>query len=97
MSQSSDARHDTLDARRGTRFVAVATGPRYVPAAATARGADTVDVDFAAAMVEQATRLNPKPIFNIGSAGSMEKSLTFVMTAVGEKKLGHSHLKTPVR
>jgi hypothetical protein len=53
--------------------------------------------DFAAAMVEQATRLNPEPIFNIDSAGSMEKSLTVVMTAVGEKKLGHSHLKTPVR
>jgi nucleoside phosphorylase len=45
-------------------------------------------------MVEQATRLNPKPIFNIGSAGSMEKSLTVVMTGWREKTWTQSSKNT---
>jgi hypothetical protein len=48
-------------------------------------------------MVEQATRLDPKPIFNPANAGRMETSLMIVMTAAGEKKLGHSRLKAPMR
>ncbi|WP_079499304.1 hypothetical protein [Paraburkholderia hospita] len=50
--------------------------------------------DFAAAMVEQATRLNPEPIFNIDSAGSMEKSLTVVMTGWREKTWTQSSKNT---
>lgn len=67
-TQSSGALLDALEVGPGTRFLDVASGPGYVAAAAAARGADAVGVDFAAAMVEQATRLNPGLTFKVGSA-----------------------------
>ena len=67
-TQSSGALLDALEVGPGTRFLDVASGPGYIAAAAAARGADAVGVDFAAAMVEQATRLNPGLTFKVGSA-----------------------------
>lgn len=59
---------DVLGVERETRFLDVASGPGYLAAAAAARGADAVGVDFAAAMVEEATHLNPGLTFRVGSA-----------------------------
>jgi ubiquinone/menaquinone biosynthesis C-methylase UbiE len=67
-TQSNDALLDALEVGPGTRFLDVATGPGYVAAAAAARGAEAVGVDFAAAMVDQARRLCPGLTFRVGSA-----------------------------
>ena len=45
--------------RNGSRVLDVATGPGYVAAAAAARGADVVGVDFSAAMLAMARRKHP--------------------------------------
>jgi len=66
--QSGGALLDTLEVERGTRFLDVATGPGYVTAAVAARVADAAGVDLAAASVEQATPLNSKLTFKVGSA-----------------------------
>jgi ubiquinone/menaquinone biosynthesis C-methylase UbiE len=66
--QSNSALLDTLDVRPGVRFLDVASGPGYLAAAAARRGADVVGVDFAEAMVEQASRTYPALPFRIGSA-----------------------------
>jgi SAM-dependent methyltransferase len=67
-TQSNGAMLDALDIRPGCRFLDVASGPGYLAAAAAARGADVTGIDFAAAMVEQATSLYPALTFRIGSA-----------------------------
>ncbi|WP_321574655.1 class I SAM-dependent methyltransferase [Paraburkholderia franconis] len=67
-TQSNDALLDILEVGPDTRFLDIATGPGYVAAAAFARGADAVGVDIAAAMVEQASRLNPWLTFKVGNA-----------------------------
>ena len=59
---------DSVLARKGTRLLDVATGPGYVAAAAAARGADTVGLDFAAAMVAEARRNYSKITFKEGDA-----------------------------
>jgi len=57
---------DSVLAKKGTRLLDVATGPGYVAAAAAARGADTVGLDFAAAMVAEARRNYSKITFKEG-------------------------------
>jgi len=59
---------DSVLAKKGTRLLDVATGPGYVAAAAAARGADTVGLDFAAAMVAEARRNYSKITFKEGDA-----------------------------
>jgi ubiquinone/menaquinone biosynthesis C-methylase UbiE len=59
---------DSVLAKKGTRLLDVATGPGYVAAAAAARGADTVGLDFAAAMVAEARRNYSKITFTEGDA-----------------------------
>jgi SAM-dependent methyltransferase len=50
------------------RLLDVASGPGYVAAAAAARGAEVIGVDFAQAMVEEARRLHPGIPFRTGDA-----------------------------
>jgi ubiquinone/menaquinone biosynthesis C-methylase UbiE len=59
---------DAVGAAPGMRVLDVASGPGYGAAAAAARGARAVGVDFAAAMVEQARRLHPGIEFHEGDA-----------------------------
>ena len=56
-TQANDALRAALAIRKRIRFLDVASGPGYL--AAAAREANVLGIDFAAAMVELATRLNP--------------------------------------
>jgi SAM-dependent methyltransferase len=59
---------DAVDLRRGIRLLDIATGPGYVAAAAAARGARVVGIDFSAPMVARARELNPAIEFQEGDA-----------------------------
>jgi ubiquinone/menaquinone biosynthesis C-methylase UbiE len=59
---------DAVRARRGMRLLDVASGPGYVAAAAAEQGASVVGVDFAAAMVAEASRRYPAVEFQEGDA-----------------------------
>ncbi|HTL37604.1 MAG TPA: methyltransferase domain-containing protein [Kofleriaceae bacterium] len=50
---------DAVGAGPGVRLLDIATGPGYVAAAATRRGANATGIDFAPAMVEHARQLHP--------------------------------------
>ncbi len=63
-----------LDAARvgaGTRVLDVATGPGYVAAAAAARGARVVGIDFSSAMVDDARRRYPALDVRAGDAQAL--------------------------
>jgi ubiquinone/menaquinone biosynthesis C-methylase UbiE len=59
---------DAVELRQGIRLLDIATGPGYVAAAAAARGAQVVGVDFSAPMVARARELNPAIEFQEGDA-----------------------------
>jgi SAM-dependent methyltransferase len=59
---------DAVAARSGTRLLDVASGPGYVANAASQRGASVVGIDFAAAMVAEASRRYPAVQFQEGDA-----------------------------
>ena len=59
---------DAVDLRQGSRLLDVATGPGYVAAAAAARGARVVGIDFSAPMVTHARAFNPTVEFQEGDA-----------------------------
>jgi SAM-dependent methyltransferase len=67
-TQANDALLAALAIRKRIRFLDVASGTGYLAAAASARGANVLGIDFAAAMVELATRPNPELTFKAGSA-----------------------------
>lgn len=69
--QSIDALLVALNLQPGVRLLDVATGPGYLAAAAAARGATVVGVDFATAMVEQARKLYPALAFRVGNAEAL--------------------------
>lgn len=70
-TQSIASLLDAVNARPGTRLLDVACGPGDASAAAVARGAHATGVDFAAAMVAQASRLHPAIAFRVGDAESL--------------------------
>jgi SAM-dependent methyltransferase len=57
--QSVEALLDAARVGPGTRLVDVACGPGYATAAATARGAEAIGIDFSPAQVAMAKLLNP--------------------------------------
>ncbi|CAB3751050.1 class I SAM-dependent methyltransferase [Paraburkholderia solisilvae] len=70
-TQSNGALLDALDVRAGTRFLDVATGPGYVAGLAAQRGAKAVGLDFAQAMIDEATAAFPDVEFQRGSADAL--------------------------
>ncbi len=67
-SQAIEPLLDAVTAGKGTRLLDVATGPGYVAAAASQRGASVIGVDFSAAMVADANRQYPNIQFREGDA-----------------------------
>ena len=65
-SQAIEPLLDAVTAGKGTRLLDVATGPGYVAAAASQRGASVIGVDFSAAMVADANRQYPNIQFREG-------------------------------
>src|SRR2546423_7968232 len=62
---------DAVHAAAGTRLLDVATGPGFVAAAAAARGADVVGLDFSPAMIAEARRRHSTIAFRDGDAESL--------------------------
>ena len=69
--QSVEPLLDAVAAGSGVRLLDVACGPGDATAAAARRGATATGMDFAAAMVEQAARLNPGVEFRTGDAEAL--------------------------
>jgi ubiquinone/menaquinone biosynthesis C-methylase UbiE len=69
--QSNGALLDALEVRAGTRILDVATGPGYVAGEAARRGAQAVGIDFAQAMLDEATRAYPEVSFYRASADAL--------------------------
>ena len=59
---------DAAEVRRGVEVLDVASGPGYVAAAAAARGALVIGVDFSEAMVKEARRRYPDVEYRVGDA-----------------------------
>jgi SAM-dependent methyltransferase len=62
---------DNAGAAPGTRVLDVATGPGFVAAAAAARGARVVGLDFSSAMIAAAARRYPDLTFREGDADAL--------------------------
>jgi ubiquinone/menaquinone biosynthesis C-methylase UbiE len=62
---------NAVRAGKGTRLLDVATGPGYVAAVASQRGASVIGVDFSAAMVAEASRQYPGVEFRDGDAEAL--------------------------
>jgi SAM-dependent methyltransferase len=62
---------DAVGADRGFRLLDVATGPGFIAAAAAARGAEVIGIDFSAAMVDAARRTHPGVEFREGDAEAL--------------------------
>ncbi|WP_158841426.1 class I SAM-dependent methyltransferase [Saccharothrix deserti] len=59
---------DAVGVDPGTRLLDIATGPGYVAAAASRRGARAIGLDFSAQMVDKARELFPDVNFRVGDA-----------------------------
>ncbi len=70
-SQAIEPLLNTVRAGKGTRLLDVATGPGYVAAVASQRGASVIGVDFSAAMVAEASRQYPGVEFRDGDAEAL--------------------------
>ncbi len=70
-SQAIEPLLDAVRAGKGMRLLDVATGPGYVAAAASQRGASVIGVDFSAAMVAEASRQYPGVEFRDGDAEAL--------------------------
>jgi SAM-dependent methyltransferase len=62
---------DAAHVSAGRRVLDVATGPGPIAAAAAARGADVIGLDFSAAMIAEATRRHPAIVFREGDAEAL--------------------------
>jgi len=92
---------DAVRVSAGMRVLDVACGPGYVAAAATARGATAIGIDFAAAMVAEARRIFPAISFEEGDAealGFADASFDAVVCAFGllhmadpDRAIGEAH------
>jgi SAM-dependent methyltransferase len=93
--QSAEAMLDAATVRRGTRVLDVATGAGYVAAAAAARGAHAVGLDFSGAQVELARGTYPGVDFRQGDAEELPfDAASFEAVVMG---FGINHLSRPER
>ena len=86
---------DAVNLRHGARLLDVATGPGYVAAAAAARGARALGVDFSAPMVAHASAINPAVEFQEGDAEAL--SLEDCSFDAVVMNFGMLHLARPER
>ena len=62
---------DAVDVQAGDVLLDVATGPGYIAAAASRRGAEVTGLDFSSAMIAEASALHPDIRFREGDAGNL--------------------------
>ena len=69
--QAVDPMLDATGVGPGTRLLDVACGPGFLAAAAAARGADAIGLDFSPAMIAEARRSHPSVVFREGDAEAL--------------------------
>ena len=90
-TQSIPALLDAARVKQGTRLIDVACGPGYAAAAAAARGASVLGIDFSSEMVEQARGRYPGIDFQEGDAEQLsvpDSSFDAVVLNFGMLHLG---------
>ena len=92
-TQSISALLDAAQVKQGTRLLDVACGPGYAAAAAAARGASVLGVDFSSEMVEEARGRYPGIEFQEGDAEQLSVSDSSFDAAV--LNFGMLHLGRP--
>lgn len=70
-SQAAQHLLDATNVKHGTQLLEVACGPGYCSVAAAERGAQTIGIDFARPMVEEASRRHPNLDFREGDAEAL--------------------------
>jgi len=93
--QAIDPLLAAVGAAAGVRLLDVATGPGYVAAAAAARGADVVAIDFAQAMVDHARQSHPGLDVRVGDAEALAFEPSSFDAAVAS--FGMLHFARPER
>lgn len=81
---------DEVGISDGSRVLDVGTGPGLTAAAAQARGAETIGLDFSKRMLQEARRLNPDIEFYEASADSLPFEDGWFDAVVGNFFLHHS-------
>jgi len=94
-AQSVEALLDGAQVRKRVRVLDVACGPGYVTAAAAARGAEPVGIDFSSEMIKEARQRSPELDFREGDAEQLSFS-EFGFDAV-VMNFGMLHLGRPER
>jgi ubiquinone/menaquinone biosynthesis C-methylase UbiE len=90
--QSAEAMLDAARVGKGSRVLDVATGAGYVAAAAAARGAHAVGLDFSAAQVDLARATYPGVVFEQGDAEALplaDGSFDAIVVGFGVNHLPH--------
>jgi SAM-dependent methyltransferase len=85
-AQSIEPLLDAVQLRAGETALDVATGPGYIAAAASRRGAAVIGLDFSSAMIAEASALHPGIRFREGDAGDLpfgDASFDVVVTGFG--------------
>ncbi len=92
-TQSIESLLDAAGVQNGTKVIDIATGPGYVAAAATRRGASVIGIDFSATMIAEAQRRNPDIEFREGDAEQLHLESDLFEAAV--VNFGILHLGRP--
>jgi SAM-dependent methyltransferase len=92
-AQTAGALLDAAGVSAGTRLLDIATGPGFIAAAATARGAEVVGLDFSTVMIAEARRRHPTIIFRDGDAEALPFEAASFDAAV--MNFGMLHLSRP--
>lgn len=86
---------DAVDVQAGDVLLDVATGPGYIAAAASRRGAEVTGLDFSSAMIAEASALHPDIRFREGDAGNLPfADASFDVVVIG---FGILHFPDPDR
>lgn len=84
--QATDVALNAVSAGPSTKLLDVATGPGYIAAEATRRGADAIGIDFSTEMIADARKRFPDLKFQLGDAENLdfsEASFDAVVCAFG--------------
>ncbi|MEO8004509.1 MAG: methyltransferase domain-containing protein [Betaproteobacteria bacterium] len=94
-SQCIEPLLDTVQLRATDNVLDVATGPGYIAAAATRRGATVTGLDFSSEMIATASKLHPGITFREGDAGQLPfEDASFDVVLIG---FGILHFPDPDR